>query len=406
MATPAALVNQQLLAQGAIVDQTLIQQGLAAGQAQRRAIRPPSLFDQVSAGLFSTGVANPERAAALQEKLSGPFAEGIFGKRGARLRSEAASEQFEENRAAFLAQAEAAGVSITPELEAQIDQQLDSNLGFAGAQEVIAQAQAELPEAVAARQAGARAQGVQRAQAEVDLLKSQQELLASSTPQALALQAANQRNALIEAQGGRFGSGLTFPEFQGVASQVGGLVQGSGTLRGLSDIVESTTPAQLALLQSGELRGKVQADIFSLLRPLQTLLEDKASVLRESDRRVIEEIIGNPASFISGVTTRDPVITGKLNELASILERNTAVALQGLDATTIGLLDASLTRPDRPFQQQEGTIREPVSGLTPEQERLGETSRARGAAVGRGVEAVQEFLTIDIDPQALGRGGF
>lgn len=361
MATPAAQINQQLLAQGAQIDQGIISQGLAAGQARQRAIRAPSLFDQVSTGLFSTGVANPQRVGALQEKLAGPFGQGIFGKRGARLQSEAAQEQFEANRQAFLDQAEAAGVQITPEIERQVDAQLNSQFGFAGAQQVIAQAQLELPEAVSARQAAAQAQAVTRSKAEIDLFQSQQELIAESTPEALALRAAEQQQAMVAATGGRFGSDLTFPEFSALASQVGGLVQGSGTLRGLSDIVSSTTPAQLALLQSGELKGKVQADIFSLLRPLQTLLEDKASVLRESDREVITEIVGNPASFIRGVTTRDPVIIGKLNALADILERNTAVALQGLDDQTISLLDASLTQPDRPFQQQEGEIREPVA---------------------------------------------
>ena len=195
-----------------------------------------------------------------------------------------------------------------------------------------------------------------------------QAALIAQTPkgqQALQLAALQQQQAAIDATGGNFGTGLTFTEFDGVKGQVGGLTQGINTLRGIADLVENTTPAQLELMREGGALGELKADIFSLFRPLQSMLEDKASVLRESDRKAIEEFLGSPDSFFAGVSTRDAVIVGKMTRIADILEQRRANKLEGLDKRTLSLMQGVMAPAPRPFMTGDGTIRDPVAAPTP-----------------------------------------
>ena len=192
--------------------------------------------------------------------------------------------------------------------------------------------------------------------------------LVAQTPRgqkALQLAALQQQQAAIDATGGNFGTGLTFAQFDELKSAVGGLVTGSSTLRGIADLVENTTPAQLELMRQGGALGELKADIFSLFRPLQSLLEDKASVLRESDREAIEEFIGSPDSFFAGISTRDAVIIGKMNRIADILDRRTEVKLEGLDERTLSLMQNTLTGRPRPFMTPTGQERAPVGDPIP-----------------------------------------
>ena len=198
-----------------------------------------------------------------------------------------------------------------------------------------------------------------------------QAALIAQTPRgqkALQLQALQQQQAAIDATGGNFGTGLTFTEFDGIKGQVGGLTQGINTLRGISDLVENTTPAQLELMRNGGALGELKADIFSLFRPLQSMLEDKASVLRESDRQAIEDFLGSPDSFFTGVSTRDAVIMGKMNRIADILEQRRSNKLEGLDKRTLSLMQGVMAPQPRPFMTGDGVIRDPVSRptLTPQ----------------------------------------
>ena len=160
MATPAVLINQQLLEQGKAIDQSIIDQGLLSFEVEPlESLQAPSLFDQVQTGLFSTG--NPLAAAELSEKLTGPFAGGIFGKKAARARTEFVRDQQEAGRSALLQQQESIGLEMTPERIETMDQFIDSPLGLAGASQFLAQEQQQeqfdLPLAVAGRERTAQA---------------------------------------------------------------------------------------------------------------------------------------------------------------------------------------------------------------------------------------------------------
>ena len=166
MATPAAQINQQLLAQGLgqDVDAALIAQGISAGQPQPLTRRAPTMFDQVGTGLFSTGVADPSAAIRVQEQLGGIFGEGVLGRKGQRVRAAAAQDQFEVAKAGFFDQVAAADITLNAQDRAQIDTALQGPGGFAAAQQIVNQKRAEqlfnLPEAVAARERAVRAAGV------------------------------------------------------------------------------------------------------------------------------------------------------------------------------------------------------------------------------------------------------
>ena len=166
MATPAAQINQQLLAQGLgqDVDAALIAQGISAGQPQPLTRRAPTMFDQVGTGLFSTGVADPSAAIRVQEQLGGIFGEGVLGRKGQRVRAAAAQDQFEVAKAGFFDQVAAAEIDLNAQDRARIDTALQGPGGFAAAQQIVNQKRAEqlfnLPEAVAARQRAVEAAGV------------------------------------------------------------------------------------------------------------------------------------------------------------------------------------------------------------------------------------------------------
>ena len=161
MATPAAILQQQFEATKAANDQGLIQQGLAAGQPQQIQ-RAPSLFDQVSTGLFSTGVADPSAANRLQEQIGGPFGQGLFGGKGRRAVAEFRQEQFDTAKQGFFDQVDAAGIDLTAADRELIDTQLAGPGGFEGAQQIVQQIAADLPQAVAVRQQATQTATLQR----------------------------------------------------------------------------------------------------------------------------------------------------------------------------------------------------------------------------------------------------
>lgn len=162
-------------------------------------------------------------------------------------------------------------------------------------------------------------------------------------------------------QPSQFGSGIDdYQTFQTVAEPIGASFRGAENVGFIADAIENLTPAQIA--ESGEIKGELQAAGYQLLSAMQSLSENKASTLREGERKLIQDFLGNPDSFFSGMFSRDPVTLGKLRKVQDAFERNLEGGLVGLDATTIGLLEQSAMRPDprmRRFKTPEGVTREP-----------------------------------------------
>ena len=364
-----------------VLDPNFLQRGLATQNAQaveqaQAAAQPqpfprvPTLFDQVQTGLFSTG-ANPVKAAELAERLTGPFAQGLFGKAGARKRTEFVRERQDAAIEGFVLQQESVGTEMTPGRLEIMNQFVESPQGLAGAQQFFAQErlQAEFnrPEAVVSREAALAAQEVQRSQARSTLAQSQQSLLESqttfnelNTPRARQLRVLQQDAAIAAAQmgpGGNFGSGLSTQEFIQTRDKVARLQDGVDALMNLSDVVENFTPLQLRAAEGGQLIGKAEIWGFSVLGAMQSIIEDRQSILREGERDFFLEQLGNPTGFLTGIFTRDPRIMGQLQTLAENFAARRDASLVGFDQTTLEILSPVLTPGLRPYQTPEGVPR-------------------------------------------------
>ena len=181
-----------------------------------------------------------------------------------------------------------------------------------------------------------------------------------------------------EAASGRFGSGLTYKEYQPLEQRAIGVQQGRDQLQFIADVTRNTTPAQLASPVMAETRGRLKTIGISWLSRAQSLIENKDSVLRPGELDLLQEITGDPASFISGLTSMDEATIGKLQEIQTIYESKYQGSLSSLDSTTRGLLDQAMTFSRDPsyykFQTPEGAvIRDPVMerGTAGEPEDLG-----------------------------------
>ena len=357
MATPFDLINQQL-----------IQQGLAAGQPQQ-APQLPTLFSQVPVGLFAPGVADPDLQNRLEDELGGFLGEGVFGKRGQRIRAELRGEQFSRDKEAADLFFEQSGVSIPDE---QRDAVLQSGLGMQGlaalAQQEVARMQAEDPARIAEAQRAAAATEVTRARGRAGLVQEQAEASTAqleaqefASPFSTELRAQQQNQAMIAAQGGQFGSGLDIQGFIGVRDKLGRLTDGRDALLNLSDLTENLTPLQLRTVQGGRLIGEAEILTNQVLGAMQSLIEDRQSVLREGEREFFIEMQGNPLGLLNGIITRDERIMGRLQGIATAFQNNIDTSMVGLDQTTSTLLEPVLEAGARPFQTIEGEIRDPVA---------------------------------------------
>lgn len=322
------------------IDQNLLQQGLLGGQG----VQAPALT-----GLFAGQQQALESGQDPERNLLKKVFPGLFkpSKREQGLldiQQEAQTAQLGRARSAVEAQAREAGIQLPRGADTKRGQVFESAArGEAQGLQAFETLKRQGPAGRAARRTGAAS--------------AQQDLLTKTL--------AN-RASLEDAAGGRFGTNLTFEQFSGIRDAVSGTAQGTSTLNNIADVIENTTPQQLLLAGSGPgggtLQGQLEAQMFSLFRPLQNLLEDKASVLRQSDREAIEDVVGNPAGFMANVFSRDPKTVARLKELGQILARNTESKLTGLDDKTRNLLAPVLAQQPSPFTIPEpGNVRDPAS---------------------------------------------
>ena len=163
------------------------------------------------------------------------------------------------------------------------------------------------------------------------------------------------------AQRGQFGSGIQdYQTFQTVAEPLAQAYRGAENVGFIADTVEALTPAQINA--NGKLKGQLQSSGYQLLSAMQSLSENKASTLREGERKMIEDFLGNPEGLIGGIFSRDEVTLGKLRSLEDAFSRNVEGGLVGLDDTTRGYLSESALKANPSlarFRTPEGTIRIP-----------------------------------------------
>jgi len=211
--------------------------------------------------------------------------------------------------------------------------------------------------------------GVGRDQAQANLLKTQ-----------LANQESQYQNA--ERQVGRYGTGLDRTEYTALQST---MVRGQRTLditNFISDIVSSTTPAQLASPGMAVERGRMQASKFPMYMAVQSLTEERKSVLRGEEREAIDSFLGNPDSFWSSLMSFDAATVSKFNTIGQWTRDQMEANIVGLDVTTKSLLDAAVNQdpafygfsaPDNAtIRDAEGsTLRSPFEGAGDEPARLG-----------------------------------
>jgi len=168
--------------------------------------------------------------------------------------------------------------------------------------------------------------------------------------------------------------GMPLADYQEVAQQVQTYSQGIQTAGFLADVVENTTPAQVAA--NPELKGEIETAVFSMFSTVQSLLESKQSTLREGEREIIADFLGNPASFLTGISTRDSVTIGKMNAIAGILEDKLGVTMSALPEITKAQLQPMMAPKERyqKFKTPAGVISDPQHimdtkpELTPEEQ--------------------------------------
>jgi len=191
----------------------------------------------------------------------------------------------------------------------------------------------------------------------------------------------------LERAGGRYGSNLSVTEFLPMRDKAMQFQNGIDNTRFLMDVIDQTTPAQLAVMP--KVRGRVDAAVYSMYRTVQTMSESKDSVLRESERVAIKDFLGDPGGFIKGLTTRDARTIEKLKFINEAQQRNQKLLSVGMDEKTIGLLNqAAQPNPEMyKFQVPEGATIRDAEGFT-----LRSPFEGVGGEIAAGVENVSGLL--------------
>jgi hypothetical protein len=325
------------------IDQSLLE----AGRRGADFVQAPSLFDQTIPGLFSNLSTVP-----FDETQGGRFKKfflgGLFGptkaERAAFEREQTADAAALKRRSQGIAgQIRLAGKGDALSFPAVRDAVQAAALGEAqGLSDVAAIAGAQTG---AQRAAGIRRQGVADLTAEETL-----------------------RAAILESEGGRFGSGLDVGQFIKLKDKVGVQVAGASSLANIADTVENLTDFELAMagpgFAGGTLQGQIEADLFGLLSSMQTLLEiGEPSVLRKSDQDLINAALGNPSELSSLLFSREPKTLATIRRFSELLLEGAERSLVGLDEKTIRLMSPVLQMAPRPFQRPEGPLA-PAKGPT------------------------------------------
>lgn len=147
--------------------------------------------------------------------------------------------------------------------------------------------------------------------------------------------------AQLEREGGPFGSFLDRSQFTELENKVGTQMAGASRLFNIADIVENLSDADIALIGSGsggEITGQIEADLFILMQSMQTLLEQKPSVLREADQKLIKAALGDPSSLIQNLFSREAKTLAMIRRFGDALVEDAGRSLSSMDPKTLALL--------------------------------------------------------------------
>lgn len=325
------------------IDQSLLQ----AGRRGAEFVQAPSLFDQALPGLFSN-----QSTIRFDETQGGRFKKFFLGGLFGPTKKEREAHAREQKAEAAATKVRAQGIAGQIRTAGRGDA-----LSFPAVRDIVQLASTGDEESLRSvagiignQTAGQRAQGIERQRVADESAQLQLE------------------QAQLAAEGGVFGSHIDSDRFFAIRDKVGTQVAGASSLRNIHDTVKNLTDVQMAAIGSGaggEIQGQIEAELFSLMRSMQTLLESgEGSVLRKSDQELIEAALGDPSSFIGNVFSREAKTLGALNRFSEILLESAGRELVGLDAKTIGLLSPVLQMAPSPFARPEGPERDapPVTG--------------------------------------------
>jgi hypothetical protein len=325
------------------IDPSLIQRGTRGTEL----LTAPTLFQQTLPGLFagSSQLQFDETQGGRFKKF---FLGGLFGptkKEREANKREVVAEKAALNRrtTGIIGQFKQAGIDRSaasfPAVRDAIQAAAAGEAqGLSDVQSILAQA----PRAVAGREAATERARISDRSAELGL-----------------------EQAELTAAGGRFGSGIDANRFFAIRDKVGTQVAGASSLFNIADTVESLTDVEMAAIGAGaggEIQGQIEAELFSLMRSMQTLLESgEGSVLRKSDQELIEGALGDPSSFVSNVFSRESKTLGSLRRFGEILLESAGRELVGLDQTTIGLLAPVMQMSPSRFARPDGPDVDPAA---------------------------------------------
>lgn len=185
-------------------------------------------------------------------------------------------------------------------------------------------------------------------------------------------QARIKREAALAEQG-QFGTpGLDLDGFQQRTAKAATLQGGADALNFLTDVVGSATDVQMQSPAMAATRGRAEFAVFSLLPVMQSIMESKQSTLREGERKLIQEFIGNPAGFVESLFSLDETTIAKLKSIREVVARNYEVNMAGLQPQTIDMIQG-IARPNASYYgwtpPEGATIRSPQ--ISPEEELFG-----------------------------------
>ena len=312
---------------------------LEAGRRGAAPLQAPSLFDQTLPGLFA-GSSNIRFDETQGGRFKKHFFGGLFGptkkEREANTREVKAEGAAIKRRAQGIAgQIRVAGRGDALSFPAVRDAVQAAALGEQQGLSDVA--------AIIGSQTGAQVQAQARRQLTAD---------ATAEEGLAALQ--------LERTGGRFGSGLDRGQFTELEGKIGRQMAGASSLTNIAETIRNLSDVEMAAIGSGaggKIQGEIKAELFGLLGAMQTLLEQKPSVLRQADQELIAAALGNPDKLSSLLFSRESKTLATLDRFAELLQDDAARSLSSMDDRTLALLSGVNRLTPSKFTRPEGKDR-------------------------------------------------
>ena len=189
---------------------------------------------------------------------------------------------------------------------------------------------------------------------------------------------------------GRWGSGLTFEQFQGLSGPMQIVRQGLDATNYIIDTFNTFNVGQLRLptAEAAGIRADLESSAFALIPVIQGMMEPGSkSVIRESERVAFVEFIGDPNSFFTKAFRRDKATLAKMDFINAAMQREAARLTTGLDQRTIDLLVQGAPRNERMYRFSS------APGAIFAEPELDELTIEEQAAIDAGLTSLSENIT-------------